>query len=86
MHWKTMAVEFGSERVNRTRQFFCFRWYLKFDKCDERRNAELILSNLGTPTIALDAPTQEQVVKWVIVVLMEAILATTTQGTFCKRR
>ena len=41
---------------------------LKFDKCDERRCAELTLSKLDTQTIALDVPTQEQVVnkRWII--------------------
>ena len=33
---------------------------MKFDKCDERRYAELTLSNLDTQTIAPDVPTQEQ--------------------------
>ena len=47
---------------------FATFWHLKFDRCDERRHAELTLSSLDTQTIALDVPTQEQVVnkRWMI--------------------
>ena len=65
-----MAVELGSERLRckHTRQFLCHHWCLKFDKCDERRHAELTLVSPETPAIALDAPTQKQVVykRWII--------------------
>ena len=65
-----MAVELESERLccNHTQQFLYFHWRLKFDKCDERRLAELTSSNLDTQTIALDVPMQEQVVnkRWII--------------------
>ena len=69
MHWK-IAVELGSERLccNQTRQLLCHHWCLKFDRCDERRYAELFLSSLGTQRIEMDVPTQEQVVnkRWII--------------------
>ena len=65
-----MAAELGSERLccNHTRQFLCHHWCLKFDKCDVRRYAGLTLSYVDTQTIALDLPTQEQVVnkRWII--------------------
>ena len=54
--------------VATTQQFLCLHWRLNFNKGDERRCAELILSSLDTQTIALDVPTQEQVVnkRWII--------------------
>ena len=57
-----------SASVATTRQFLCFHWCLKFDKCDERRCAELTLNGVDTQTIALDVSTQEQVVnkRWII--------------------
>ena len=65
-----MAVELESEHLscNHTRQFLYLHWHQKFDKYDERRCAELTLSSLDTLTIALDVPTQEQVVnrRWII--------------------
>ena len=63
-HWKMMALELGSERLccNHTRQFLCLHWRLKFDRYDERHCTELTLSGLDTQTLALDVPTQEQVV------------------------
>ena len=70
MHWKMMAVELGSEHLccNHTKQFLCLHWYLNFDKCHERHGAELTSNSLATQTIALDVPTQEQVVnkQWII--------------------
>ena len=61
---EVMAVEMGSERLccNPTRKLLCHHWCLKFDKCDELHYAELTLRSLDTQTIALHAPTQEQVV------------------------
>ena len=52
-------------------------WYLNFDKCDERHCAEPTLSGLDTETIALDVPTQEQVV---CRSRMEAFLVTIIEG------
>ena len=42
-------VELGSERLccNHTKQFLCLHWCLNFDKCDERRCAELTLNSFG---------------------------------------
>ena len=59
-----MAVELESERLccNHTRQYHCLHWRQKFDRYDERHCAELTLSDLDTQIIALDVPTQEQVV------------------------
>ena len=50
------------------RQFLYLHWLLKFDKYDERHCAEMTLNSLDTLTIALDVPTQEQVVnrRWII--------------------
>ena len=65
-----MVAESGSERLccNHMRQFLCLHFCPNFDRCDERRCAELTLSSLATQTIALDVPTQEQVVnkRWII--------------------
>ena len=49
-------------------EFLCLHLCPNFDRCDERRCAELTLSSLATQTIALDVPTQEQVVnkRWIV--------------------
>ena len=63
-------AELGSEHLccNHPRQFLCLHGHLNFDKCHERRCAEQTLNGLDTQTIALDVPTQEQVVnkRWII--------------------
>ena len=74
-----MAVELGSERLccNHTRQFLCHHWRLMFDKCDERRYADLTLSNLDTQTAG-----RKQVVNHLRTVSVSygAILVPTTEG------
>ena len=64
------------------RQFLYPHSCLKFDKCDERHCAETTSTSLATQTIALDVPTQEQVVNKNSVILgWGAILVATTKVT-----
>ena len=60
IHWKTRAVELGSEPLccNRTRQSLYLHWSSNSDKCNERHCAESISTSLATQTIALGVPTR----------------------------